>query len=67
MRNCKKTLMLAAALLSAPASAAPPNMKEGLWEITTKMEMPGMPAGMKPQVMQQCMHYSGRRIGECRK
>jgi hypothetical protein len=55
MRNCKKTLMLAAALLSAPASAAPPNMKEGLWEITTKMEMPGMPAGMKPQVMQQCI------------
>jgi len=46
--------LLAATLLSAPAHAAAPNMKEGLWEITTKMEMPGMPGGMKPQVMQQC-------------
>jgi hypothetical protein len=42
-------------LLPVTASGAAPNMKEGLWEITMKMEMPGMPAGMKPQVMQQCV------------
>ncbi len=47
--------LLAAALLSAPAYGAAPNMKEGLWEITTKMEMPGMPAGMPPQVVRQCI------------
>jgi len=54
MRYCH-ILMLAAALICAPASAATPNMKDGLWEITMKMDMPGMPAGMKPQVMQQCI------------
>jgi hypothetical protein len=47
--------LLAAVLASIPAHAAAPNMKEGLWEITMKMEMPGMPAGMKPQVVQQCV------------
>lgn len=49
------TAMLAAAFLPAPAHAAAANMKEGLWEITMKMEAPGMPAGMKPQVVQQCI------------
>lgn len=29
-----------------PASAAPPDIKEGKWEITTNVEMPGMPEGM---------------------
>lgn len=47
--------LLATLLSSVSAHAASPNMKEGLWEITMKMEMPGMPAGMKPQVMQQCI------------
>jgi len=49
------TPLLAAMLASVPAHAASPNMKEGLWEISMKMEMPGMPAGMKPQVVQQCV------------
>ena len=35
--------------------AATPNMKEGLWEITAKMEMAGMPAGAPAHVMQQCL------------
>ena len=43
------------ALLSAAAHAAAPNRKEGLWEITVKMEMPGMPAGIPPQTTQQCI------------
>ena len=30
-------------------------MREGLWEITMKMEMAGMPGGMPPQVLKQCM------------
>jgi hypothetical protein len=54
MRHATASL-IAAALLSAPAYGATPNMKEGLWEITMKMEMPGMPAGMKPQVVRQCI------------
>ena len=50
-----RTFLLTAVALSAVAHAAAPNMKEGLWEITMKMEMPGMPGGMPPQVMQQCL------------
>lgn len=46
---------LAACSLAAPAPAAAPNMKEGLWEVTTTTEMAGMPAGMKPTVVRQCV------------
>jgi hypothetical protein len=49
------TSILAVAVLAPTAHAAAPNMKEGLWEITVKMEMAGMPAGMPPQAMQQCI------------
>jgi len=48
------TSLLTAMVFSVSVHAAAPNMKEGMWEITMKMEMPGMPAGMPPQVMQQC-------------
>ena len=45
--------LLACSPLASNAQA--PNMKEGLWEITTKTEMAGMPGGMKPMVVKQCM------------
>jgi hypothetical protein len=32
-----------------------PNMKEGLWEITIRMEVPGMPVQMPPQTYTQCL------------
>jgi hypothetical protein len=50
-----KILMLAAALVAVHSHAAAPNMQDGLWEITMKMELPGMPAGPKPQTVQQCI------------
>jgi len=54
----KKKTVLAALLLCAGASlcfAGPePNMQEGLWEITSSMEMPGMPA-MPPMKHTQCL------------
>lgn len=41
--------------IAGAAPAAAPNMKEGLWEITVKMDMPGMPSDMPPQTMQRCI------------
>jgi Protein of unknown function (DUF3617) len=64
MRTITTSLLLAI-VLSGIAHAAAPNMKEGLWEITTKMEMPGMPTGMPPQVMQQC--FTGKDLEDPRK
>lgn len=53
-----KKILLAALLLCAGASfclAGPePNMQEGLWEITSSIEMPGMPA-MAPMKNTQCL------------
>jgi len=47
--------LLVTVLLCGGAHAAAPNMSEGLWEITTQMDMPGMPAGMPPQTVKQCI------------
>ena len=45
----------AVALGVAAAALAQTPMKDGLWEITTKMEMEGMPGGRPPQTMQHCV------------
>ncbi len=45
----------AAAMFAVSSHAAMPNMKEGLWEITVKMEVPGMPANVPPQAVKQCI------------
>lgn len=42
-------IALLAATLAAPAHAASPNMREGMWEITTKMEMTGQKGAQMPQ------------------
>jgi hypothetical protein len=39
----------------APALADAPNMKDGLWEITIKMEMAGMPMEMPEMTHTQCI------------
>ncbi len=36
-------------------SPAGPKMKEGLWEITVRTEMPGLPMQMGPQSYTQCL------------
>ena len=43
----------------APAADA---MKPGLWEITTTMEMPGMPFQQPPQVVRHC--YTAQEVKE---
>lgn len=47
-------LTLVTAAFALPAFAQP-NLQEGNWEITTRMEMPGMPFQMPPQKHNQCM------------
>jgi len=37
------------------AHGAAPGMQEGMWEITSRMEMAGMPMNMPPQTMQRCV------------
>ncbi len=47
-----------AAVLSAvsiSSAGSGPNMQEGLWEITVKMEMPGMPMNMPSMTHTQCI------------
>ena len=47
---------LATTLAFGPACAAGPNMRDGLWEITTKMEMPGRSdVAMPQQTVKQCL------------
>ena len=47
-------LTVAAAAYASPALAQP-NLQEGNWEITTRMEMPGMPFQMPAQKHNQCI------------
>jgi hypothetical protein len=56
--SLRKSLALSClfAALAAPALAtAAPNMEEGNWEVTMKMEMQGMPFAMPPMKHNQCM------------
>jgi hypothetical protein len=51
----RKVLFAALAVLLVPAvSLAAEAMRDGLWEVTTQMEMPGMPMKMPPTVMKHC-------------
>jgi len=49
----RTTFAVALAAASGLAQAAPV-IQPGLWEITTRMEMPGMPAGMGQHATQTC-------------
>ena len=53
----KKTIIttgIFVVLLSAIAMAGPVKMKQGLWKITTSMDMPGMPFQMRPTTITTC-------------
>ncbi|OHC61151.1 MAG: hypothetical protein A2040_08265 [Rhodocyclales bacterium GWA2_65_19] len=52
----KPRTTVALALFAATlAVQAAPNMQAGLWEVTTKMDMPGLPAGMGQTTVRQCV------------
>lgn len=50
-----KHVLLAIAVVSMPALVmAAGGMRDGMWEITSKMEMPGMPMEMPATVVKHC-------------
>jgi hypothetical protein len=50
-----KTVLAVLVLGSLPATVlAADGMREGMWEITTSMEMPGMPMKMPPTMIRHC-------------
>lgn len=53
LRNVFIALAVAITLIFAAGASA--EMKEGLWEITTKAEMKGMPMQMPATTMKQCI------------
>ena len=57
---CKKscfiiTMFITIFFIFVSVSSAGSLLKEGLWEITSKMEIPGMPVPMPPITFKQCM------------
>jgi hypothetical protein len=51
----KKAIVAALCMMAVPAvSLAADGIRDGQWEMTTQMEMPGMPVKMKPAVMRHC-------------
>ena len=55
MMNLCKCLLIGAVLTLTPFfSYAAEGVRDGLWEITTSMEMPGMPVKMAPTKVKQC-------------
>ncbi|HMK55571.1 MAG TPA: DUF3617 domain-containing protein [Dissulfurispiraceae bacterium] len=51
-------LVVAITALTVPVAFAAPNMQDGLWEITTTVEMKGMPSGMmKPMTHTSCLTH----------
>ena len=51
---CSVSIILFATVSIAFAGSVP-NLQEGKWEITTTMEMPGMPMNMPPMKHTQCI------------
>ena len=63
MRTIVRVGLLAGVTLFLPSLApAAEMMKPGMWEITTSMEMPGMPFQPPPQTMRHC--YTAQEVKE---
>ena len=55
MFTAASRVSLAASLFVAGADAARNRLKPGLWEITSTMDMPGMPVPIPPRTHTQCI------------
>jgi hypothetical protein len=57
MKHIIKAILIITALLTGIHTVyAGADIQDGLWEITSKMEMPGMPMEMPPVTFTQCMN-----------
>jgi hypothetical protein len=50
-----KIVLMSLVVLLACRTATAPDFKEGAWELTTTVQIPGMPTEMKPIVGVQCL------------
>ncbi len=55
LKNLCSVSVILFAVVSIAFAGSVPNMQEGEWEITTTMEMPGMPMNMSPVKHTQCL------------
>ena len=55
LRKLFAASVLLFAVISISFAGSVPNMQEGMWEITSRMEMPGMPMQMPPMKHTQCL------------
>jgi hypothetical protein len=56
MPRTVRILTLAALFLAATGAHA--QMRDGMWEVTSKVDMPGMPQGVPPTTQRTCMRAS---------
>lgn len=63
MKNLLSALFLTIAF-PATVWAGQSSMQPGLWEITTEMEMPGMPMKLPPQSIRHC--YTAKELADGR-
>ena len=55
MKKLVAALIILLTVSSISFAGSKPNMREGLWEITSKTEMAGMPVEMLPVTFTQCL------------
>lgn len=59
MKNTRTAILSLLTLFAVTACSSGPNMEDGLWEMTSTMEMEGMPqgmpGGMPPMTYRECL------------
>lgn len=63
--NMATRCVAVAALVLLPLTSYGAGMKEGLWEISSSMEMPDMPMKIPPQVVKHC--YTKEEVSDQKK